>query len=81
MLVRRREWALAFFTFAALMLPLSSGVLQSLERYTMGFFPVFIALGIAVRSVYVDQAIRFVFVFLLGIMTLLFTIGLAMALS
>ena len=80
-LVRRREWALAFFTFAALMLPLSSGVLQSLERYTMGFFPVFIALGIAVRSVYVDQAIRFVFVFLLGIMTLLFTIGLAMALS
>lgn len=80
-LVRRREWALAFYTFTALLLPLSSGVLQSLGRYTMGFFPVFIGLAIAVRSVHQDQAIRFVFVFLLGIMTLLFTIGLANALS
>ena len=80
-LVRRREWAFALYTFLSLLLPLSTGVLQSLERYTMGFFPVFIALAYAVRSEHQDQAIRFVFVFLLGIMTLLFTIGLAMALS
>jgi hypothetical protein len=46
--------------------------LQSLERYTMGFFPVFIALGIAVKSERLDQSIRFVFVFLLGIMTALY---------
>jgi hypothetical protein len=47
----------------------------------MGFFPVFIALAIAVRSERTDHAIRFVFVFLLGIMTLVFTVGLAAALS
>jgi hypothetical protein len=80
-LVRRREWAFALYTFISLLMPLSTGVLQSLERYTMGFFPVFIALAFAVRSDRQDQAIRFVFVFLLGIMTLLYTLGLAMALS
>jgi hypothetical protein len=80
-LVRRREWALAFYTFISVLMPLSSGVLQSLERYTMGFFPVFIALAIAVRSEHVDQAIRYVFTFLLAIMTFLYTINLATALS
>jgi Gpi18-like mannosyltransferase len=80
-LVRRREWALALYTLLAVVLPLSTGVMQSLERYTMGFFPVFIALAVTVRSEHTDHAIRFVFVFLLGIMTLIYTIGLAMALS
>jgi Mannosyltransferase (PIG-V) len=80
-LVRRREWAFAFYTFTAILLPLSSGLLQSLERYTMGFFPMFIGLAIVVRSDYVDQAIRFVFVFMLAIMTFLYAIGIATALS
>jgi hypothetical protein len=80
-LVRRREWALSLYTFMSVLVPLSTGVLQSLERYTMGFFPVFIALAVAVKSERQDYAIRFVFVFLLGIMTLLFAIGIANALS
>ena len=80
-LARRREWALAFFTFTALLLPLSSGLLQSLERYTMGFFPMFIGLAIAARSDQVDQAIRFVFVFMLALMTFLYAIGIGNALS
>jgi hypothetical protein len=80
-LARRREWALALYTFMSFLIPLSTGVLQSLERYTMGFFPVFIGLAFAVRSEHQDQAIRVVLVFLLGIMTLLFSIGLANALS
>ena len=63
-LARRREWALALYTFMSIALPLSSGMLQSLERYTMGFFPVFIALGIAVKSERCDQTIRLIFVFL-----------------
>lgn len=71
-LARRREWAFAIYVFLSVFLPLSSGMLQSLERYTMGFFPVFIALGIAIRSERSDQVLRFVFVFLLGLMTLLF---------
>jgi hypothetical protein len=80
-LVRRREWAFAFYTFTSVLVPLSSGLLQSLERYTMGFFPMFIGLAIAVRPGHVDQAIRFVFVFLLAIMTFLYAIGIANALS
>jgi Gpi18-like mannosyltransferase len=80
-LVRRREWALAVYTLISIILPLSSGVMQSFERYTMGFFPVFIALGVAATSDRLDQAIRFVFVFLLGIMTLLFAAGYTNALS
>ena len=80
-LVRRREWAFAFYTFTSVLVPLSSGLLQSLERYTMGFFPMFIGLAIAVRSDRVDHAIRFVFVFMLAIMTFLFAIGIANALS
>jgi hypothetical protein len=71
-LARRREWALAVYTFLAILLPLSSGLLQSFERYTLGFFPVFLGLGIVAKSQYLDQGIRFVFVILLGIMTMLF---------
>jgi Gpi18-like mannosyltransferase len=80
-LVRRREWAFALYTLMSIIFPLSSGVMQWFERYTMGFFPVFIALGVAVTSERVDQTIRFVFVFLLGIMTTLFAAGYTNALS
>jgi hypothetical protein len=80
-LARQREWALALYTLLSIILPLSSGVMQSFERYTMGFFPVFIALGIAAKSEHLDQSIRFVFVFLLGIMTVLFAAGYTNALS
>ena len=80
-LARRREWALAFYTLMSIVVPLSSGVLQSLERYTMGFFPVFIALGIVAHSERVDQVIRFVFVFLLGIMTTLYATAFTNALA
>lgn len=80
-LVRRREWAMALYTSMSIVLPLSSGVLQSFERYTMGFFPVFIALGMVTSSQRLDQSIRFVFIFLLGIMTVLFAAGYTNALS
>jgi len=80
-LIRRREWAFALYTFVAIFLPLSSGVLQSLERYTLGFFPMFIALGIAAKSEHSDQTIRFVFVFLLAIMTALYAAGYTNALA
>jgi len=80
-LVRRREWALALYTLLSIVIPLSSGVLQSTERYTMGFFPVFVALGIAAKSEHLDQTIRFVFVFLLAIMTALYAAGYTNALS
>lgn len=78
---RRREWALALYTFMSVAMPLSSGMLQSLERYSMGFFPVFIALGLVAKSDRSDQVIRFVFIFLLGIMTALYAARFTIALS
>jgi hypothetical protein len=80
-LARRREWAFALYTLISVVLPLSSGNLQSLERYTMGFFPVFIALGIAAKSEHCDQTIRVIFVALLGIMTALYASGFTNALT
>jgi hypothetical protein len=80
-LARRREWAFALYTLISIILPLSSGNLQSLERYTMGFFPIFIALGIAAKSEHCDQSIRVIFVFLLGIMTALYAAGYSNALT
>ena len=80
-LIRRREWALAVYILISIVLPLSSGILQSLDRYTVAFFPVFMALGIAAKSERVDQTIRFVFVILLGIMTALFAANYTIAVS
>lgn len=80
-LAKRREWAFAIYTLLSIIPPLSSGVMQSFERYTMGFFPVFIALGIVTTSERLDQTIRFVFIFLLGIMTTLFAARFTNALS
>jgi Gpi18-like mannosyltransferase len=81
LLIRRREWALAFYTFMSIFLPLSTGLLQSLDRYTVAFFPVFMALAIAARSYNVDQTIRFIFVILLGIMSALFAANYTVAVA
>lgn len=45
----RRQWALATFTFLAILLPLSSSSLLSMARYVAVIFPVFIALALAGR--------------------------------
>ena len=80
-LIRQREWTFALYTSMSLFVSLSSGILQSIERHTMGFFPVFIALAIAAKSERSDQTIRFVFVFVLGVMTLLYAANFTNALS
>ena len=80
-LTKRREWALALYTLMSVVVPLSSGVTQSLGRYSMGFFPVFIALSLGANSKHTEQATRVLLVFLLGIMTLLFAAGFTNALS
>ena len=80
-LVRRREWALTLYTSLSLFVALSSQILQSLERYTMGFFPVFIALAIAAKTERSDQSIRTVFVFLLAVMTVMYAAAYSNAMS
>ena len=68
-LIRRREWALAAYAFMAIFLPLSTGMLQSLDRYALIIFPMFMGLAMAAKSEKTDTTIRFIFVILLGIMT------------
>jgi hypothetical protein len=80
-LIRRREWALAFYSLMSIILPLSSGILQSLDRYTLTFFPVFIGLAIAAKTDKVDQTIRFVFIILLGLMTAMFAANFTIAVA
>lgn len=81
LLLRRREWALATYASLSLLLALSSGMLQSLDRYVLALFPVFMGLAIAAKSERTDQTIRFVFVILLGIMTALYAANYTIAVS
>ena len=80
-LLKRKQWALATYTLLCVILPLSAMHLQSLTRYTMIAFPIFLLLGEVGRSSLLDQIIRTVFVFVLGVMTLLFAINFSMAMS
>lgn len=80
-LFKRREWALALYTLLIVITPLSSQILQSITRYVMLAFPIFIVLGMAGRSPRVDQTVRTVFTALLGIMALLFAARYSLAMS
>jgi len=80
-LLKRKQWALATYTLLCVLLPLSAMRLQSLTRYTMVAFPIFMLLAEAGRSTRIDQIIRTVFLFLLGLMTLLFALHFSMAMS
>ena len=74
-LVKWREWSLAFYTLISVMLPLSSlTTLQSNARYAMVMFPIFIVLGrMGARSVRFDMSISVIFLVLLGLMSALST--------
>lgn len=80
-LLQRKQWALGVFTLGAVLLPLSSGTLQSMTRYMMVVFPIFIVLAMAGRSQRIDHIVRTVFLVILGIMTLLCTVIVTLALS
>lgn len=81
LLLRRREWTLAIYAICSVLLPLSSGRLQSFDRYTLVFFPIFIALGQVAQGERLDQTIRVVFVLLLGLMTALFAANYSVAVA
>lgn len=71
-LLRQGSWSLGLFTLVSIVVPMSyQPLLQSLARYVMVIFPVFIVLAIAGRSPRVDQAIRAIFIGLLCLMTAL----------
>ncbi len=82
-LLKRREWALALFTLASVIMPLSAPALplQSLTRYVMVIFPIFIMLAVAGGRPRVDQTIRAAFLVALGLMTFLYAIHVTLAMS
>jgi hypothetical protein len=80
-LLRRREWALAVYAFLAIFVPLSTGMLQSMDRYALIIFPMFMGLAMVAKSERTDTTIRFIFVMLLGIMSALFAANYTIAVS
>jgi Mannosyltransferase (PIG-V) len=81
-LIKRRQGALAIYMLLSLLVPLSSNFsLQSLTRYVMVMFPVFIVLGDFGRFARLDQIIRAIFVALLSVMTALFALHVALAMA
>jgi hypothetical protein len=80
-LLKRRHYALAVYTFLAVLIALSSALLQSQARYTMVVFPVYMVLGTLGRHAKVDQMIRAVFLVLFALMSALFAAHFTLALS
>jgi hypothetical protein len=80
-LLKRRQWTLAFYTLASMVVALSSLLLQSQARYAMVVFPIFMVLAVAGRRARVDELIRAVFLVLLGLMTALFAAHFSIAMA
>ena len=81
-LLKKRQWAFAFYALISIVVPLSyQDSLQSLARYVMVIFPVFLVLAWAGRSPRVDQTIRVVFIALLSLMSAMLAVRVTLALS
>lgn len=81
-LLKRRAWALGLFALISIVVPMSyQPLLQSLARYVMVVFPVFIILGLAGRSLRADQTIRAIFIGLLCLMSALLAARVTIAFS
>jgi hypothetical protein len=80
-LLKRRQFALAAYTLMAVLVALSSALLQSQARYAMVVFPVYLTLAIAGRQPKFDQVIRTVFLVLFALMSALFAAHFTLALS
>jgi Gpi18-like mannosyltransferase len=80
-LLKRRQFALATYTLLAVLVALSSSLLQSQARYAMVVFPVYLALAVLGRRPKLDQTIRAVFLVLFALMSALFAAHFTLALS
>jgi hypothetical protein len=78
-LARRKQWSLAAYTLLAVMVPLSTGSLQSLARYAMVVFPAF--LWLAERTEKSERWVSAVFLILLGWMRTMFVLRVDFALA
>lgn len=80
-LLKWREWALAFFTFFSIIIPLSSLSLQAMSRYALVVFPIFMVLAVAGRSPKINIIIQTVFAALLALMTALYAANFSTAMA
>ena len=81
-LLKKREWSFGLYALVSILVPLSyQASLQSLARYVMVIFPVFMVLAMAGRSPRVDQIIRTVFIALLCLMSAMLAVRVTLALS
>jgi len=72
----RREYAFGAYTLLSILLPLSTGSLQSIGRYAVVVFPLFFWLAIAARTKLVDRLITAAMVALFGWFLALFALRL-----
>jgi len=80
-LLKRRHFALAAYTILAVLVALSSTLLQSQARYTMVVFPVYMALATWGRRAQVDQVIRTIFLVLFALLTAMFAAHFTLVIS
>lgn len=81
-LLKKRQWAFALYSLISILVPLSyQATLQSIARYSMVIFPVFVVLAWAGRSPRVDQIIRVAFIVLLSLMSAMLAVRVTLALS
>ena len=78
-LLRRKRWALGVYTLLAVAVPLSTGSLQSVARYSMVVFPALLWLG--ERTEKSERWVAAVFLVLLGWMLTLFVLRVDFALA
>jgi hypothetical protein len=71
-MLRRREWAWAFYTLISVLTPLSTVTTEGLARYVVVLFPVFIKLATLGEVTWIDQTLRLCFITLLTLMTAFF---------
>jgi hypothetical protein len=80
-LIKRLQFALGTYALLAVLVALSSALLQSQARYAMVVFPVYLVLGTLGRFRNIDQSLRVVFVVLFALLTALFAAHFTVALS
>lgn len=71
-MLRRHEWAWAFYTLISVITPLSTVTTEGLARYVIVLFPVFVKLAMLGEATWIDQTLRLTFIALLTLMTAFF---------
>jgi Gpi18-like mannosyltransferase len=80
-LLRQKRWELSAYTAASLLLPLSTGSLQSLGRYSVVVFPLFLWLATCSRRPAVERVVFAILVTLFGWLIAMFTLRVDFALA